>query len=76
MIKFEVAHTSISRSEMKCVKLLEDKEITWDRSANQEVFLNEFIDAGPYGNYHTSGIGTYVIFDEDQPIPNVKGPAG
>lgn len=72
MINFESTHMSILGEERKYVELLEDEEVTGERSTDQEVFLNEFIDVDPYGNYHATGLGTYVIFYEDQPIPKVS----
>lgn len=71
MINFEAMHTSILGEQMRCVELFENEEITEDRSTNQEVFLNEFIDVDSYRNYHTTRIGMYVIFDKDQPISKV-----
>lgn len=44
---------------MNCVELLEDEKVTGDRSTHQEVFLNEFIDIDPYGNYHDTGLGMH-----------------
>lgn len=71
MINFEATHTCVLGEEMKCVELLEDAKVTRDQSLDQEVFLNEFKDADPYGNYHAIGLGPYVFFYEDQEIPKV-----
>lgn len=39
MINFEATHASIIGNELKCIELVEDKEITSDRNVDQEVFL-------------------------------------
>lgn len=58
LMNFEATYTSITREEMYCIELLEDEEVTGDRTLEQEVFLNKFIESDPFGNYHATGIET------------------
>lgn len=71
MINFDPTHASISNKERKVVELLEDEEVTGEIPPEQEFFLNEFVDSDPFSNYHTTGLGTYCIFDENQIIPKI-----
>lgn len=71
MIKLEAAHTSITKEEMYCTELLEDEKVTREWIDSKEVLLSEYIETDLFTNYHATGLGTYVIYDEDQVISKV-----
>lgn len=51
--------------------MLEDEEVIGDRSPKEEVLINEFVRSSTLKNYDVTNLGTYVIYDEDQVIPQV-----
>lgn len=65
-MNFEATHMSFTKNEMYCVEMLEDEETTRDRSLEEEVLINEFMRSDPFKKYDAIGLGTYVIYDEDQ----------
>lgn len=56
---------------MYYTELLEDEKVTKDRTDQEDVLLSEHMDIDPFGNYHATGFGTYVIYDEDQVLLKV-----
>lgn len=62
MLKFEAAHTFITKQEMYCIELLEDEKVTKDQNDQEDVLLSEHMDNDPFDNYHATGLGTSVIY--------------
>lgn len=71
LINFEIMHTSITKQEMYNIDFLEEEKVSRDQNDKEDALLSEHINNDPFGNYHATWLGTYVIYDEDQVLPRV-----